>query len=34
SFIVEDFGCHQLLKISKDKISERFQKFRDLTHFQ
>lgn len=33
SFIVEDFGCHQLLKISKDRISERFQKFRDLTHF-
>lgn len=33
SFIVEDFGCHQLLRISKDKIVQRFKQFRDLTAF-
>jgi len=33
SFIVEDFGCNQLLRISKKQIDERFQLFRDLTAF-
>lgn len=33
SFIVEDFGCHQLLRISKQQIDERFNRFRDLTTF-
>lgn len=33
SFIVEDFGCNQLLRISKDKIEQRFKQFRDLTFF-
>ena len=33
SFIVEDFGCNQLLKISKGQIDERFKQFRELTTF-
>jgi len=33
SFIVEDFGCNQLLKLSKSQIDTRFQMFRDLTYF-
>lgn len=33
SFIVEDFGCHRLLSISKQQIDERFKHFRDLTDF-
>ncbi|MFM8269014.1 MAG: PfkB family carbohydrate kinase [Pseudomonadota bacterium] len=33
SFIVEDFGCHQLLRISKEQIDQRFKRFRDLTIF-
>lgn len=34
SFIVEDFGCNQLLKCSKELINQRFQRFKELTHFQ
>ena len=33
SFIVEDFGCNQLLRLSKDQIDKRFQHFRELTSF-
>lgn len=33
SFIVEDFGGTQLLSLSKDRISERFKAFSNLTNF-
>ncbi|NBX76638.1 MAG: sugar kinase [Proteobacteria bacterium] len=33
SFIVEDFGCNQLLRISKEQIDKRFQHFKELTSF-
>lgn len=33
SFIVEEFGCERLLRLTHEEIAERFRHFKQLTHF-
>jgi sugar/nucleoside kinase (ribokinase family) len=33
SFIVEEFGCERLLRLTHEEIAERFRHFKALTHF-
>lgn len=34
SFIVEEFGCERLLRLTHEEIAERFRHFKQLTHFE